>query len=126
MTTAVLVALVGIFVIGAVMRNNPWLWFLAGATMWGLGAWWIHSPFGDPSVNNIMLVIAFLGGFGMMMMTNWRSGKETEGFNFRIPKMFGGQSEEDELEARRRSGRTWRDRQSAYRDRLNNTMRGRR
>jgi hypothetical protein len=134
MTTAILVGLAGCFVIGGAIRHNPWLWFLAGACMWGLGAWWIHDPIvdsGDP-VNDIMLVIAFVGGLGMMLVgLGWRTvrasdGSESSGFNFRLPQFLGGQSEEDESAERQRSAMTSRARRDLYRERADAALRGRR
>lgn len=127
MTAFVLVALIGIFIIGAVMRNIPWLWFLAGITTWALGIWWVNNQpiSGNNPMNDILLIITFLGGFGLMFMIAWRSDSSGGGsFNIRLPRFLGGMSEEEELERRNMGKLQYRS--ERYQERLTNASRGRR
>jgi hypothetical protein len=132
MVTAALVALVGIFVIGAAMKNIPWLWFLSGVSCWALGVWWVINPVvaGNSPINDILVIITFLGGVGLMFMMSWGTrtvnGREVSGFNIRLPSFMGGKSEEEEIEERRRVTRDWRERRTNYQERLTGAIRGRR
>ncbi len=119
MITLAFIVVAAIFTLAAVRSSYYILWFLAGASFWGLGVWLVYNPFvvGGSPVNDIILTICFLGGLALMFGMNWRTNAKGEsGFNFRIPRMFGGQSEEEEASGR--SARNWRDRRDNYRRRL--------
>lgn len=123
-----LITLIGIFTIGAVMRNVAWLWFLAGVTSWLLGAYWVSNPLvtaPDP-VDDIALTIAFLGGFGLMAMMGLKTGRGTDGveklsFSVKLPRFLGGRTEEEEIAMM--ASRNYRTRNRSYQDRLNNVGR---
>lgn len=130
MTTAVLIGLFGVLIISAaVSKTNTWLWFLAGATLLGLGVWWMHDPIvdsGDP-VNDVMLVIAIIGGIGLMLVgLGWRTrtvnGSEVGGFNIRLPSFLGGVSEEEEQERRNMGNLQYRN--ESYRKLLSDASKG--
>jgi hypothetical protein len=124
MTTDIaLIGLIGIFIIGAVLKNYYPLWFLAGVTSWALGVWWVYNPLivGGSPMNDIALTIAFFGGFILMVMMNWRTNKDGNGgFVFRMPKILGGQSEDEEKATLRRM--SVKDRRVAYSERLNRAI----
>lgn len=126
----------GILLIGmtmvAVKSSYYVLRFFAGALWWAFGVWLIANPLasGANPINDIMLTVCFLGGVALMFMMGWRTssrdGIEIGEFNIRIPRIFGGRTEEEELEERQRSARTYRSRRDVYTERLNGTIRGRR
>ncbi len=127
MTTLALIAIASIFVISAVRSSYYILWFLAGISFWGLGVWLISHPFvaGSSPINDIMVVICFLGGIALMFGMSWRTNKDGNGgFNFRIPKVFGGQSEEEENQSR--NIRTSADRRADYNERISRALGGKR
>ncbi len=127
MTAATLAFMTVMFALAASRSSYHVLWFLSGICAWGLGVWWVYNPLavGSSPINDIALTICFLGGVVLMVMMNWRTnGKGVGGFNFRIPRMFGGQSEEDEAMASKQ--RKWRDMREMYRERMDKAIRGRR
>lgn len=120
MIAGAIIALVLIFMIAGI-KASPYFWFFSGASMWGLGAWLIHSPLvpaGDP-VNDIVLTICFIGGFALMAMMGLRAKGESAGINFRLPRIFGGMSEEEESSIAQRRRMNYRDRASNYTEKLN-------
>lgn len=110
----------------AVRTSYYILAFFAGVAWWGLAAYWMHDPIvgGDP-VDNIMLVFAIFAGVAMMFKMGWKTkmvdGREVGSFAIRLPSVFGGQSEEDEVEAT--NSRDWHIRRSKYQERLNGRSR---
>lgn len=126
----------GLLLIGMTMvavRSSYYiLRFFAGAMWWAFGVWLVSNPLvsGADPINDIMVILCFFGGLALMLMMGWRTstnnGREIGEFNIRLPRLFGGRSEEDEVEEARRNARTWRDRRAIYRDRLNNTIKGKR
>lgn len=101
--------------------------FFAGACWWWLGVYLLQNPIeaGASPINDIAIVLCFVGGLGVMFWIGWHTNQSGEGrFNIRIPTVFGGTSEEDE--ARQRLRGSYSSRRENYRQRLNNTIRGRR
>ncbi len=128
---AYILTLIGIFALAGALTSYPFFRYMMGFTMFGLGVWLIYNPMmavGNP-LNDILLTICFVGGVGVLFWANWSFGKDKngrEGFNFRIPKVFGGESEEEEAARVRRSTVTWRDRTTSYSEKLKDATNGRR
>lgn len=130
MTTAILAGSAVVMTLVASKSTYPFLRFFAGALWWALGVWLIITPLvsGSSPINDIMVVLCFFGGFGVMLMMNWRNGtdKSEGGFNIRLPAIFGGISESSEIAMRQRNAMSARDRQANYRAKANAATRGRR
>jgi hypothetical protein len=130
MTTAALVVLIGIFVLGAaISKTMYYLWFMAGITLWGLGIWWVYNPLvsGASPINDIVTIITIAGGFGLAFIgigqrTRTVNGEEVSGFNLRLPSFLGGMSEEEEQEMRNMNNLQYRNQR--YQERLSNASRG--
>lgn len=123
--TIVTLALVTTYI--SVKSSYYILRFFAGAFWWALAAWLAYNPLmaGANPVNDIMFTLCIFVGFAVMFMMGWRTDSNGEGrFNIRLPSIFGGMSEDEEAEFR--SSRSYANRQARYRERLNNTIRGRR
>lgn len=126
-----LLVVAAIFTITAALNKTYHiLWFFAGVSWWAVGVWWIYYPLGDTGspINNILVVLAFLGGAGLMLVMGWRTrtenGKEVGGHYIRMPGFLSEQS--DEEEEMRRNITNSQARRAAYRERVNGAVRGRR
>ncbi len=127
MVTAILTTMALAMTLIASKSSYGFLRFFAGACWWLLGVWLIYTPLvvGSSPVNDIVLTLCFLGGFGVMMMLGWTTNQDGGGsFNIRMPRFLGGLSEGEELE--QRSMASFKTRQERHRKRLNNATRGRR
>ncbi len=101
-------------------RASYWvLKAFAGFTWWGLGIYWIYNPFttaGSPPHIIILLVMLF-GGIAMMLFPFWITSRTETGEErgrLRLPFV----PSEDE-EQRARYTPTRKERNAAYRERLN-------
>ena len=101
--------------------------FLAGVAWIGLAIYWNAEPiFATGSDTHTIFYLLFWGlGIGMMFMIMWRTSKDDGGsFNIRVPRVFGGTSEADELASARMRGMSYSDRRDAYAQRVNGAIRG--
>jgi len=130
MVSYAIIALFAIFAVGAFFTTYYILKFFAGAVLWSLAIFWVFNPLveGVSVVNNVIIVVLFFGGLAFMLMPFWYPGRNNGqgGFGLRVPKIFGGESEDDENRRVSRSRRTMIDRNDDYRGRVNVAMRGRR
>lgn len=109
--------------------------FMAGVCWWIVAIFWLaNAPAGiakGSPEDTAIVVMLFFVGIAFMFMPLWVTktvnGREEGGFNVRIPRVFGGQSEEEESVAKMRGARTSAGRRADYAERMNNAMgRGRR
>src|SRR3972149_3316138 len=74
-------------------KSTYFIWkVLAGITWWGLGVWWIYSPFttaGTPP-HGIMVEVVFVAGIACFFWSFWeskfnKSGRESGGSGYLLP-----------------------------------------
>lgn len=134
MTLLALLAFAGILTFVGVRSSYYLLKIIAGFAWLLPMAYWISTPpsaitKGD-SVHSIGIIMFIGVAIALWFMPLWytknNNGVEEGRFNLRMPRIFGGQTEQEEAEQLQRNARTWRERRDAYRERMDRaTGRGR-